>query len=40
MAVMHLPTKFGEKICIQTGVTNIFPKSKMAASAILDFQDK
>jgi len=34
MDVMHLPTKFGEKIYIQTGVIDIFPKS------ILDFQDK
>jgi len=38
MAVMHLPIKFGANIFIQTGVIDIFPKFKMAAAAILDFQ--
>jgi len=38
MAVMHHPTKFGTDIFIQYGVVNIFPKFKMAAAAILDFQ--
>ena len=38
MAVMHLPVKFGADIFIQSGVIDIFPKSKMAAAAILDFQ--
>ena len=38
MAVMHLPVKFGADIFIQSGVTDIFPKFKMAAAAILDFQ--
>jgi len=38
MAVMHLPTKFGADIFIQTGVIDIFQKFKMAAAAILDFQ--
>ena len=38
MAVMHLPVKFGADIFIQSGVINIFPKFKMAAAAILDFQ--
>jgi len=38
MAVMHLPIKFGADIFIQSGVIDIFPKSKMAAAAILDFQ--
>jgi len=38
MAVMHLPAKFGADIFIQSGVTDIFPKFKMAAAAILDFQ--
>ena len=31
MAVMHLPTMFGADIFIQSGVIDIFPKSKMAA---------
>jgi len=30
MAVMHLPIKFGGDIFIQSGVVDIFPKSKMA----------
>jgi len=38
MAVMHLHIKFGADIFIQSGVTDIFPKLKMAAAAILDFQ--
>jgi len=38
MAVMHLPIKFGAHIFIQSGVIDIFPKFKMAAAAILDFQ--
>ena len=38
MAMMHLPIKFGVYIFIQSGVIDIFPKSKMAAAAILDFQ--
>ena len=38
MAVMHLPLKFGADIFIQSGVIDIFPKFKMAAAAILDFQ--
>jgi len=33
MAVMHLPIKFGADIFIDN-----FPKFKMAAAAILDFQ--
>jgi len=37
MAVMHLHIKFGADIFIQSGVDN-FPKFKMAAAAILDFQ--
>jgi len=37
MAVMHLHIKFGADIFIQSGV-DIFPKFKMAAAAILDFQ--
>jgi len=36
MAVMHLPMKFGADIFIQSGVIDIFPKLKMAATAILD----
>jgi len=35
MAVSHHPTKFGADIFIQPGVTDIFPKFKMAAAAIL-----
>jgi len=38
MAVMHIPIKFGADIIIQSGVIDIFPKFKMAAAAILDFQ--
>jgi len=38
MAVMHLPVKFGVDIFIQSRVIDIFPKFKMAAAAILDFQ--
>ena len=38
MTVMHLPIKFGADIFIQSGVIDIFPKFKMAAAAILDFQ--
>ena len=38
MAVMHLHIKFGAYICIQSGVIDNFPKFKMAAAAILDFQ--
>jgi len=36
MAVMHLPIKIGADIFIQSAVTDIFPKVKMAAAAILD----
>jgi len=39
MAATHLPTKFGANSSIQFGVIDIFPKSDMAAAAILDFQD-
>jgi len=38
MAVMHLHIKFGADIFIQSGVFDIFPKFKMAAAAIFDFQ--
>jgi len=38
MAVMHLPVKYGADIFIHSGVIDIFPKFKMAAAAILDFQ--
>jgi len=38
MAVMHLHIKHGADIFIQFGVIDIFPKLKMAAAAILDFQ--
>jgi len=37
-AVVLLPIKFGVDICIQSRIINIFPKFKMAAAAILDFQ--
>ena len=37
-AVMHLHIKYGADIFIQSGVIDIFPKFKMAAAAILDFQ--
>ena len=39
MAVMHLPVKFGADIFIQSAVIDILPKLKMAAAAILDFQN-
>jgi len=39
MAVMHLHIQFGTDIFIQSGVISIFPKFKMAAAAILDFQN-
>jgi len=38
MAVMHLHIKFGADIFIQSVVIVIFPKFKMEAPAILDFQ--
>jgi len=38
MAVMHLHIKFYADIFIQSGVIDIFPKLKMAPTAILDFQ--
>ena len=38
MAVVHLPTKFGADIFIQSGVNDIIPKFKMASATILDFQ--
>jgi len=38
MAVVQLPLKFAADIFIQSGVIDIFPKFKMAAAAILDFQ--
>jgi len=38
MAVVHLPIKFGADSSIQSGEIKIFPKFKMAAAAILDFQ--
>jgi len=38
VAVIHLHIKYGADIFIQSGVINIFPKFKMAAAAILDFQ--
>jgi len=36
MAMMHLTTKFGVDIFIQSWVIDIFPKFKMAAAAIFD----
>jgi len=39
MAVMHVHIEFGADIFIQFGVIDIFPKFKMAATAILDFSD-
>jgi len=36
MALVRLPMKFGADIFIQSGVTDIFPKLKMAAAAILE----
>ena len=38
MAVTHLLVKFGADTFIKSGVIDIFPKLKMAAAAILDFQ--
>jgi len=38
MAVMDLPIKLCADILIQSGVIDIFPKSKMAATAIFNFQ--
>ena len=38
MAVMDLSIKFCADIFIQSGVIDNFPKFKMAAAAILDFQ--
>jgi len=38
VAVMHLHIKLGADIFIQSGVIDIFPESKMAAAAILNFQ--
>ena len=38
MAMMHIPVKFGADIFMQSGVIDIFPKFKMAAAVILDFQ--
>ena len=36
MAVVHRPIKFGADIFIQSRVSDIFPKLKMAAAAVLD----
>jgi len=38
MAIMHLSVKFGAYIFLTSRVIDIFPKFKMAAAAILDFQ--
>ena len=38
MAVVHIPINVSPDICIQSRVIDIFPKFKMAAAAILDFQ--
>jgi len=38
MTVVHLPTKFGANIFIQSEYIDIFPKFKMTAAAILNFQ--
>ena len=38
MALLRLPMKFGADIFIESGVIDIFPKLKMAAAAMLDFQ--
>ena len=38
MAAMHLLMKFGADIFIQSGVTDIFPKLKMATAAILELR--
>ena len=35
---VHIPIKFGVDICIHSRVIKFFPKFKMAAAAILDFQ--
>ena len=37
MVVTYLPTNFGAKIYIQSGVINIFPKFKMAAVRHIGF---
>jgi len=36
MALLRLPMKFGADIFMQSVVTDIFPKLKMAAAAILE----
>ena len=38
VVVVHLLIKYGADIFIQSGVIDIFPKFKMAATAILDFK--
>jgi len=38
MSMMHLHIKYGTDMFIQPGFIDIFPKFKMAAAAILDFQ--
>ena len=38
MAVIHLHIKFCADIFIQSGVIDNFPKFKVAAAAILDFE--
>ena len=38
MVLMHLHVKFGADIFIQSGVINNFPKFKLTAATILDFQ--
>ena len=38
MAMVHLPYNLMQDIFIQSKVIDIFPKFKMAAAAILDFQ--
>jgi len=38
MAVLHLPIIVGADVFIQSGIIDIFPKTKMAAADILDFQ--
>jgi len=38
MAVVHLPIEFGVDIYVQSRIIDIFPKFKMAADAIVDFQ--
>jgi len=37
-AMTHLPTKFGAKILSKPELLTLFPKLKMAAAAILNFQ--